>query len=141
MFAEALALYGLIAVALLFFAIFSKKPVLGVFAGIITLFIAFSIQTTGLAFNCGSNTSITNPARGAWDSVIVAWLYLDEDHHIQPDETVNHNDGSVWGANWTSMGKINGAFGFDNTSSSINVSNSPSLNLTTEVTVLGWFKP
>src|SRR5690348_8701878 len=72
---------------------------------------------------------------------LVAAYSFDQSGSTVADFSGNGNTGTVSNATWTSAGKYGGAFSFNGTSSMITVPDSPSLDLTTGMTLEAWVKP
>jgi hypothetical protein len=70
-------------------------------------------------------------------------LHFDFDHSesggVITDQTGHNNNGRAFGAKWTSTGKQGGAYEFTSSNSYIQVTNTPSLNVT-QATFAVWFK-
>jgi hypothetical protein len=56
------------------------------------------------------------------------------------DETSNHNDGTIYGATWTTAGKVNSALDFDGVDDYVDCGNGASLNITDAITIEAWVK-
>ncbi len=61
----------------------------------------------------------------------------ENDAHVF-DASINQNNGTVYGANFNSSGKYNGAFDFDGVDDYINAGNDSSLNITENITISVW---
>ncbi len=57
------------------------------------------------------------------------------------DASGNNNTGTISGATWTTAGKFGGALVFDGTSAQVTIPDSPSLRLTTGMTLEAWVFP
>src|SRR5262249_51552641 len=57
------------------------------------------------------------------------------------DLSGNGNNGTISNATWTTAGKYGGALSFNGTSSVVNIPDSPSLHLTTAMTLEAWVDP
>jgi chitodextrinase len=72
---------------------------------------------------------------------LVAAYSLDQSGSTVADASGNGNAGTVSGATWTAGGRYGGAYSFNGTSSYIDVPDSPSLDLTTGMTLEAWVDP
>ncbi len=57
------------------------------------------------------------------------------------DASDRNNDGSIGDATWTTAGRFGGALSFNGSSAVVNVPDSPSLHLTTAMTLEAWVRP
>ncbi len=67
------------------------------------------------------------------------WKFKEGSGYITADETGNNNDGNINGASW-SAGKVDNALIFDGINDYVKVEDSPSLRVTGDITLEGWFK-
>ena len=58
-----------------------------------------------------------------------------------PDVSGNGNTGTAMGAFWSTQGRYGGAMSFDGVSSVVRVASSPSLALSSAMTLSGWINP
>lgn len=101
-----------------------------------------SSTTNTIIYMYYGNSSIQNQQNptAVWDSNYVMVQHLKEMQGTRYDSTSNHNDGMPIGLlNQSTYGKIDGAIDFSGVNGSLGVQNSPSLNITGQVTVEGWF--
>jgi len=66
------------------------------------------------------------------------WKFDETSGSIAYDSSWNSNDGTVYGATWTT-GKVNGALFFDGTDDYVDIGNT--LSITTGFTVMAWVNP
>jgi hypothetical protein len=78
----------------------------------------------------------TNPA-----GLVAAFGFSEGSGAMVSDLTGNGNNGDVSGATWTSAGRYGQALSFDGVSNWITVPESPSLDLTTGMTIEAWVNP
>jgi chitodextrinase len=84
--------------------------------------------------------SATTP--GAAPTGLVAAYSFDEGSGTTvADASGNGNDGTISGATWTAAGKYDEALSFNGTSSRVSIPNTPSLQLTTGMTLEAWVNP
>src|SRR3954468_453281 len=76
-------------------------------------------------------------ALGATNGLVAAYSF-DQSGTTVADLSGHGNVGTVSKAAWTSAGKYGGAYSFNGTSSMISVPDSPSLDLTTGMTIEAW---
>ena len=55
-----------------------------------------------------------------------------------PDSSMNENDGTVYGATWTTGSGINGCLSFDGVDDYVGIPDDDTLDITEEITVMGW---
>ncbi|HWT92435.1 MAG TPA: hypothetical protein VN238_05530, partial [Solirubrobacteraceae bacterium] len=83
----------------------------------------------------------SNASKAIADSSPVLALSLDEgEGPLALDASANHNDGDVAGAAWAA-GRFGAALEFDGEDDWVTVADSPSLDLSSEVTVEAWVRP
>jgi hypothetical protein len=82
------------------------------------------------------NFGINSPA----EHIIADWRLEENTGTIAVDETVNQNDGTIYGAAWTTEGQFGNALNFDGYNDYVIVSDSPSLNPRKSITVELWAK-
>jgi len=107
-----------------------------------------SISDTILYIYYG-NAEASEPARDStyglenvWDDNFVLVQHLHEKSGTHYDSTQYHNNGIPnGGVTQDAQGQINGADEFDGADDYVEVSNSPSLNITDAITIEAWVKP
>ena len=67
------------------------------------------------------------------------WKFDEGDGQTAYDSSWNDNDGTVYGASWTS-GKVDGALLFDGIDDYVQVPDDDTLDITDEITVMAWVK-
>ena len=85
-------------------------------------------------------TNQQNPTE-VWDTNYIMVQHLEETGTTRYDSTINYNHGTAYGGiTKTADGKIDGADLFDGINDYINVTNSPSLNPSSAITIELWMK-
>jgi len=74
-------------------------------------------------------------------SLVAAYGFNEGSGTTLTDLSGNGNNGTISGATWTTSGKYGGALSFNGTSSTVTIKNSPSLDLTTGMTLEAWVNP
>ena len=72
------------------------------------------------------------------ENAVGIWLFDDGSGDVAKDGSGNKNDGAIKGAKWVN-GKVGGALEFNGSANYVEVKDSPSLDLETEVTMMCWF--
>jgi len=80
------------------------------------------------------------PPAQAVGGLVAAYAFDEGAGTTVADSSGNGNTGTLSGATWTS-GRYNGGLSFNGSSSRVNVPDSPSLDLTTAMTLEAWVKP
>jgi len=89
------------------------------------------------------NTSVVSGVDLDTDPALVGWWTFDEGSgNIAADSSGNGNDGTLNGpVEWTAEGKIGGAMKFTGPYNYIQIQDSPSLDMTREITIAAWINP
>jgi len=92
---------------------------------------------------CLVNTGIVRGVDLDTDPALVGWWTFDEGSgNIAADSSGNGNDGTLNGpVEWTADGKIGGAMKFTGPYNYIQIQDSPSLDMTREITIAAWINP
>jgi len=92
---------------------------------------------------CLVNTSIVRGVDLDTDPALVGWWTFDEGSgNIAADSSGNGNDGTLNGpVEWTTEGKLGGAMKFTGPYNYIQIQDSPSLDMTREITITAWINP
>jgi YVTN family beta-propeller protein len=82
-------------------------------------------------------------AQPAWaqSGLVAGYSFNEGSGNTVQDASNRDNDGTIAGATWTASGRYGGALTFDGTSAVVNIPNSPSLTLTTAMTLEAWVRP
>ncbi len=83
----------------------------------------------------GSGTGVTV------NGLVAAYNFNEGSGGTVNDESGNDNDGVIQGATWTAQGRFGAALAFDGTSDRVVIKSSPSLNLTSAMTLEAWVRP
>ena len=90
----------------------------------------------GLYSNVGTATTLsTNP------NLVSAYSFDEGQGTVVSDLSGHGNNGTISNATWTAAGKYGGALVFNGTSAIVTIGNSPSLALTTGMTLEAWVSP
>ncbi len=97
-----------------------------------------TLYTTGLGTETKGSFNIDNCCTQS-----AMLLYFDEGAgSLTKDSSCNRNNGNINGSTWTTNGKIGNALNFDGVDDYVNVTNSPSLNISgNQITLAAWIKP
>jgi hypothetical protein len=74
------------------------------------------------------------------DANLVGWWKFDEGNGITAYDSAGNNDGTVYGAQWTS-GQVGGALSFDGDDDYVEIADSANLDITEGITIGMWIKP
>jgi hypothetical protein len=90
-----------------------------------------------------ANTSVVSAIDLDTDPALVGWWTFDEGSgNIAADSSGNGNDGTLNGpVEWTADGKVGGAMKFTGPYNYIQIQDSPSLDMTDEITIAAWINP
>ncbi|MHC4061168.1 MAG: LamG domain-containing protein [Planctomycetota bacterium] len=100
----------------------------------------FYNSTSGDLFGCEAQYSWTQEGTGPIDdSNLVAHWKFDEGEGLTAYDSAGTNDGTIYGATWTS-GQIGGALDFDGLDDYINLGSPGALNITDEISISMWVK-
>ena len=98
--------------------------------------------TSGVFFATANGGDWTNMVSGTGTIALVAAYSFDEGTGTTAvDLSGNGNNGTISGATWTNAGQYGNALVFNGSNSVVNVVDSPSLHLTTAVTLEAWVFP
>ena len=73
--------------------------------------------------------------------LVAAWGFEEGAGTSTADASGNGNNGAISAAAWTPLGRFGNALSFNGTSSLVRVAGSPSLNLTSAMTLSAWIRP
>jgi len=105
----------------------------------------FDLNVTVTAADVGSSPETFNvtaraDAVGINDGLVGYWSFDEGSGTTAHDSSGNHNDGTIYGANWTD-GKFGKALSFDGNDDNVTVPGSPSLNnISDAITITAWMK-
>ena len=85
--------------------------------------------------------SATTSACSTWSSGLVGAYSFDQGRAVRRRRLRHGNGGTISGATWTTAGKNGGALSFDRASDQVTVPDSPSLDLTSAMTLEAWIRP
>src|SRR2546425_823551 len=103
---------------------------------------SYRVRATDAAGNLGPYSNVasaTTPNTVA--GLVAAYGFAEGAGTTVADSSGNNNTGTISGATWTTAGKFGSALVFNGTSSWVSISNSPSLQLTTGMTLEAWVNP
>ena len=107
---------------------------------------AHTITFQGLDSAGGDNTAFIDQVTAAAKStstigLVAAYSFGEGAGTSVTDASGNSNTGTITNATWTAAGKYGDALMFDGTSSLVTINDSPSLDLTTGITLEAWVNP
>jgi chitodextrinase len=100
----------------------------------------FAISTI-LFVLLGAVSVSAQQAAGPSTGLVAAYSLNEGSGTTVGDSSGNSNTGTITGATWTTAGKYGSALSFNGTNAKITINNSPSLNLTTGMTLEAWVNP
>ncbi|MGH2898492.1 MAG: LamG-like jellyroll fold domain-containing protein, partial [Solirubrobacteraceae bacterium] len=90
---------------------------------------------SGVAEATTAGSSATPPG------LVGAWAFEEGSGTTTADVSGNGNVATITGATWSAAGRYGSALSFNGTSNIVRVASSPSLNLTTGMTLAAWIRP
>ena len=102
----------------------------------------YIVRATDAAGNLGDySTQVTATTLSTPPSLVAAYSFDEGVGTTVSDTSGNNNTGSIAGATWTNNGKYGKALVFNGLSDLVTINNSPSLQLTTGMTLEAWVNP
>src|SRR5262245_61392620 len=86
-------------------------------------------------------SAITSTARAQTAGLVAAYGFAEGAGPTVADSSGNNNTGTISGATWTTAGKFGSALAFNGSTAVVTVQSSPSLQLTTAMTLEAWVFP
>jgi chitodextrinase len=102
---------------------------------------AFALMLCSVAVIVAAAGGATTSAAATSNGLVAAYSFDEGSGQSVADTSGNGNNGTISGASWTSAGKNGSALSFDGVSNQVTVADSPSLDLTDEMTLEAWVKP
>jgi hypothetical protein len=112
----------------------------GLAAGTYTATVTVTATTSG-ATGSPKTIAVTLTVNPAATDLVGAWGFDATSGTTAVDASGQGNTGTLNGATWSTAGKFGGALSFDGISNWVTVPDSPSLDLTTGVTMEAWVRP
>src|SRR5712664_1974370 len=103
---------------------------------------SYQVRATDAAGNLGPYSNVasaTTPNTVA--GLVAAYGFAEGAGTTVADSSGNNNTGTISGATWTTAGKFGSALVFNGTNSWVSISDTPSLQLTTGMTLEAWVNP
>ena len=105
----------------------------------------YQVRAGDAAGNLGPYTAIATATTGTVgpppSGLMAAYAFDEGAGTTVSDASGNGNTGTIAGATWTTQGRYGGALTFNGTSNLVAIPSSPSLNVTTAMTLEGWVYP
>jgi hypothetical protein len=105
---------------------------------------SFRVRASDVAGNLGAYSNVSGattltspPATG----LVAAYSFKEGAGTTVADSSGNGNTGTISGATWTTQGKFGSALAFNGSSSMVVINGSPSLNVSTAMTLEAWIYP
>ncbi len=110
-------------------------------AGPKTLSVALSNPTGGAAISAPSTAALTIDSTSAATGLVAAYSFDETSGSTVVDLSGNNNTGTLQGATRTAQGRFGAALSFNGSSSRVIINNSPSLTLSSAMTLEAWVYP
>jgi fibronectin type 3 domain-containing protein len=102
---------------------------------------SYRVRATDAAGNLSGYSNVASATTAASSGLVAAYSFKEGTGTTVIDSSGNGNTGTISGATWTASGKYGNALVFNGRSSIVTINDSPSLHLTTGMTVEAWVNP